>query len=323
MPNAPRNCSELLLNEDMFEEFAIDPALVVQWEYFDKLRSQFGLDKGRLIADYPNKGWKKEVANLLLAKQSNANPVRNCSTIEAWLTGSDGTRDLRLARAKRPYDQNKKWIRNAEEQAPSFHAVVSQDLIEVQNAIQVTETMCLDEHPLFCVETQPRISRTNEALIDVAKPLLQCSSKIKWVDRFFDSQDPTKTGPFKHMLQWIGQNFANRQWEIELHVERSDAFSQNTKDNYFRALSPLVTSGVRMTVFFWKAAAENLHPRFLLTDVGGLQYDYGLDRGHVATETSIVILQTPTRWKDEWQRYSQETMDLHLVPDQHILPITP
>ena len=306
----------------MFEEFAIDPALIVQWEYFDKLRSLFGLDKGRLIADFPNKGWKKAVANLLLANLSKANPVRNHSTIEAWLKGSDGTLDLRLARAKRPYDQNKKWILNAEDQAPSFHAVLSKDVIEVQNAIQVTETICLSEHPLFCVETQPRISRTNEALIAVAKPLLQCSSKIKWVDRFFDSQDSTKTGPFKHMLQWIEQNFSNRQWEIELHVERSDAFSQNTKDNYLHALRPLVNSGVRMTVFFWKRAAENLHPRFLLTDVGGLQYDYGLDQGHDDTETSIVILQTPTRWRDEWQRYSHETTDLNLDPTQHVLPIT-
>ncbi len=305
----------------MFEEFAIDPALIVQWEYFDKLRGQFGFDKGRLIADFPHKGWKKAVAGLLLANQNSSNPVRNYSTIAAWLSCNDGMRDHRLARAKRPYDQNKRWVLNAEDQAPSFHAVLSHDKLDAQNLIQVTETTCLSDEPLFSIETQPRISRTNEGLIEIAKPLLQCASKIKWVDRYFDPQDAGNIGPFEYMLQWIGQTFAERPLTIELHVERRDSFSEATKRNYLLALRPLTSASVQLTVFFWKPGTENLHPRFLLTDVGGLQYDYGLDEGRHNLETTIVVLQSPSRWKDEWQRYSHETTDLDMDPTQHVLQI--
>lgn len=305
----------------MFEEFAIDPASFAQWEFFKELRDKFGLDKGRLIADFPHKGWKKTVASLIAANHAKANPVRNASTLEAWLRSPDGMADSRFVRRKRPYEPEKKWVVNAVGQAETFHAVLSDEKLDLDNAIHLTETLCLSEHPNFQVETQPRIPRTNEDLIEVAMPLLRHARMVKWVDRFFDPSDPRKSGPFKHMLHWLRDEVSHLR-NIELHTERSDSFSEHTKTYYRRELEKMLPPGFQTKVFFWKSATENLHPRFLLTDVGGLQYDYGLDRGSVPTETTIVVLADRKRWEDEWRRYSTDSEDLDIDLSKHVLEVT-
>jgi hypothetical protein len=207
------------------------------------------------------------------------------------------------------------------EQANSFHAVLSEEELDAENAIQLTETVCLSEHRRFQVETQPRISRTNEALIEIAKPLLRHSRQVKWVDRFFDPGDRHKTSPLKHMLCWLREQVPQLH-EMQLHVERSEAFSNSTKAHYSREIGRMLPGGFLIKVFFWKPATENLHPRFLLTDVGGLQYDYGLDHGNLPTETTIVNLTTPGRLKDEWLRYSLDSQDLDLDRNEHVLEVT-
>lgn len=306
----------------MFEEFAVDPASFAQWEFFKELRDKFGLDKGRLIADFPHKGWKKAVVSLISAGRDRPHPIRNASTIEAWLRSPDGMTDSRFARRRRPYDEAKRWAMNAKAQAESFHAVVSGERIDATNAILLTETLSLDDVPGFEAKTQVRVRRADRDLISVAKPILRHARKAKWVDRYFDPGDRSKTGPLRHLLHWLESDVPQLR-QIELHVERTDSFSGSTKAHYMRELGKLVPNGFVMWVFFWKPKTENLHPRFLLTDAGGLQYDYGLDRGTLPGETTIVVLMQRHMRDSEWQRYSIGSADLDLDEGEHVLEIKP
>jgi hypothetical protein len=72
----------------------------------------------------------------------------------------------------------------------------------------------------------------------------------------------------------------------------------NRSHNMRLNLAPLIPAGNTLTVFFWqrKADGKRLHPRFILTELGGLQPDHGLDEGDAEGDTTIVHLMDEAVW---------------------------
>jgi len=64
-------------------------------------------------------------------------------------------------------------------------------------------------------------------------------------------------------------------------------------------LPDLIPAGTKLRVFFWKRrpGGKRLHPRFILTELGGLQPDYGLDEGDATGDTTIVSLMAEEVWQ--------------------------
>lgn len=52
------------------------------------------------------------------------------------------------------------------------------------------------------------------------------------------------------------------------------------------------------------------HARYILTEFGGIRYDYGLDKGE--GQTTDVSLIGPDAYKQRWQDYQLETSTYHL-----------
>ena len=81
---------------------------------------------------------------------------------------------------------------------------------------------------------------------------------------------------------------------LEIHTERKQAFSRGNREHHLRRAFELeVPAGTTLRVCFWeqKPGGEKLHARFLLTEQGGLQYDYGLDEAGVGERTIVTLLQ--------------------------------
>ena len=60
--------------------------------------------------------------------------------------------------------------------------------------------------------------------------------------------------------------------------------------------------------FRWKAIgeenSENLHPRFILTESGGMHFDYGLDTGD---GNNLVSLLENNIYNELWNQFSQDS----------------
>ena len=311
----------------MFEEFAVDPELITEWEFFKELRDKFGIFQGRFIADYPHKGWKKVAAEMLEQRASGANPVRNHATIIEWLRSPGGSRDLRFARQQRPYHKSQPWIKNAAQQSDGFHAILSDKETKAPNAIRMQETTCLADEPLICVDTQPRVPRTDAELVEIAKPLLRLSKRLKWIDRFLASFDPERQKlSFKmqaviECLDWMRATSQAPEF-FELHLKWTSAeISKRLVVEIRRALEPHVPPATTMSVHWWAASEkENIHPRFLLTDVSGLHFDHGTDPG---LGTTIVHYLQKQRWEAEWARYTPASTNLAYHGEAFLFPTLP
>jgi hypothetical protein len=292
----------------MFKEFAIDPSLMTDWDAFKELRDKFGVFQGRFIADFPHKEWKKAVANLLEERSQGSHPVRNSATIMAWLQSSDGRRDLRFMRKARQYDKNKAWIGNAEAQSHTFDGLVTGTETTAENSIQWHETLCLSAHPKFEVNTQPQISRRSDELLEVIQPLLRISTKVLWVDRYL-STDGFQLETVIDCLAWLRDIEAIKSLEIHLGIKERDELNIHAqRENYRRKLDGLIPDHLKVSLHWWsQSEIENIHPRFVLTDAGGLHFDHGTDPG---LGTSIVHLMNRVLWEGALRRYHRDTSDL-------------
>lgn len=305
----------------MIKEFALDPELFCQWEHHLALRSQFGADKGRLIADFPKK-WKRMLSDATdRLEASGGIPSVKAQTVRNWIGQHGGLSDLRFVRRGWPYDGNRTWVSNVEEQAAQFDVILSNKPVDADNALRADDAYQYLETPLFGSTTQTRFRREKRAIVDTVWPLIRASSGvIKIVEPNFNPVEPRFMLPFVELIDRLPATTIR---EIELHVLRPDAFSHHTLQNYRIHIDAELRSGYQVRVYFWGHKIEQLHDRYLLTSQGGIEISFGWDEGKLPNETTVAKILSQEIWQQEWHRYCIGCPDFDLDPQRHILHIPP
>src|SRR5262249_11745918 len=83
-----------------------------------------------------------------------------------------------------------------------------------------------------------------------------------------------------------------------------------------RILPEIVPAGTTLHAFHWqdRAGGKKLHPRFIITERGGIQFDYGLDAGEGQKDTTIVILMEEDLWRVVQADYLRPSPSFDLGP---------
>lgn len=70
----------------------------------------------------------------------------------------------------------------------------------------------------------------------------------------------------------------------------------------------LIPAGTSLTVFLRPGLPDKrMHPRFVLTERGGIQFDYGLDEGHGPGDTTHVVLLEHEVFLQRRREYGKES----------------
>ncbi|HRJ07121.1 MAG TPA: hypothetical protein PK490_01220 [Prosthecobacter sp.] len=312
----------------MIKEIALDPCLFAQWQHYLALRDVFGVEKGRVISAFSKK-WKglvrEEVNRLIAAELIGANKGKS---ILAWLTVPFGTTETRMVTSAAAYDGNKPWHLNAEDNWSSFDAILSHREVTSENAVLADDEYEYLRHPKLTPETQRTIARQRGPIVDCAWSLLRDSKVVKLVEPHFNPHKPRFLDVLEAMLDRLHTEGSSVR-EIELHVRHpEDKDPQGTTPPLFTVpelrskLSPLLRSGWSLRVHLWRRGREKMHPRYLLTDRGGIQIDHGWDEGEHDTETTPILLLNRARWEQEMQRYQPCSQDFMMNPVTDIVHIT-
>ena len=142
--------------------------------------------------------------------------------------------------------------------------------------------------------------------------------KVKIVEPHFDPVLPRFMNTLVHLCDRLHKELP-RLNEVELHVKRGDDFSEATLCNYRRQLDHELCTGFKLTVYFWAAKRKKLHERYLITDCGILDINYGWDESDLDGDDTPVALLSEDRRREEWQRYSVGSEDFDLDPQKHVL----
>ena len=291
----------------MLHEYAVEPDVLSNWSSFRYFVDQFGVQYGRMISRFPKK-WKRMVYEA----------CSRCGEIERKrIEEGLGNINSKLQRTNRPYDASLGWLSNAETKhlVDPFHAIIAvsnpRERPEVLIAENVNETT-----PLWDVRREDQIQRNALQMALCAKPLLQICSEVLFVDPHFNPNAARYAKTLKQFLLAMDGN--PRVHRIEFHLEETDEkpsreyFEEHCKKN----LPQLFPKGMEMTLIRWRKleGKEDLHSRYILTDIGGMRIEHGLDEGPEG-ETTDVSLLDHSLYSKRWSDFQRSTSPYEYVDE--------
>lgn len=304
----------------MLHEFAVDPVAINNWQDFRYLIDQFGVENGKLISQFPRK-WKRMVHEACSV----------CSTIELHsIVERLKDIDNLLVSRNREYVSVKSWFENAEAQHSKnpFHAIIS--ISNPSNNPSVLIANKIDKtNPLWKFPRERKVIRSAKQLANCASLLLRISKEIIFVDPHFDFVDRRTNGEiwrfYNTIVHLIELSMKNKKpTRMELHVRRKYEDGVDPAEVLKKwqnlckeKLAPRIPQGATIKVYTWdqKDVGDKLHPRYILTERGGIRFEVGLDEGRKKDETTDVSLLDHSLYEERWRDYQKETAAFAYVDD--------
>ncbi len=294
----------------MLKEYALDPSCLGDWSAFRYLIENFGVPQGRLIAEFPGK-WLKMV---YVSCGSFSFQQKQKLQLELARIKKQG-----LSRTSRTYDGNLNWLKNAlvQHNTHPFHAIISVDgdaENQVLDASAITET-----DPLWGVQRTTIIPRNAPAMAAAVSTLLSASKQIILIDPHFGPENARYRRPFQAFLRAAIQNRSNDMPIVEVHtqVKSTEKFF---RDECHSNLGKLIPAGLSVRFVRWtaKPGGQPLHNRYILTDLGGVSFQHGLDDGR-AGETDDIALLDRESYEQRWAEYTGKNPAFDLTEAPFVL----
>jgi hypothetical protein len=207
-------------------------------------------------------------------------------------------RRLFSSRADAAYDGKCPWLDNAkaEHQRIAFRAIIADT---DSDDAPVLAAATLDEHHEYWrVEAGRLVMRTPEAFVKELRLLLAASKRVVVVDPYFRADQPTKTRALIAFCRGAGVGAS-----IEVHFAEERGYSLCMRDAA-RALPGLLPAGATVRLHCWRErpGGPRLHNRYVLPDVGGVQFGDGIEGGDEGQFDRLSILDR-TSYQALWEQY--------------------
>jgi hypothetical protein len=278
----------------MFHEYAVDPSVLSNWDKTRYFLDAFGPWRGRLLAEYPRR-WKRLVYQQLRC------PDIERKRIEERLAALDPR--VFSGRSNAPFDPDDLWLDNAvrENERIPFRAIIA---TESRDPNVLDASAVDDREPLWRVDSGRRLPRAAADFVAAVRVLLAASRRVILVDPYFRADQREKSEPLVAFCSAV----AGTQATIEVHFSdepRSYELAMGQAEQYLPRLLPV---GARVVLRCWRARerGERLHNRYLLTDIGGVQFGDGIEAGDVGQYDRVSILDEPS-WSVLWEQYAGST----------------
>lgn len=290
----------------MIFEYALEPDLLNNWKDFRYFIDQFGISKGRLISRYP-KRWKRMVFESIegIGDRDKHRIIEALAKI-----------DKKLLPRENEWDDKTSWLDNAEieNKIRPFHAIIAHDNPNKNSHIIVGDDVD-EKEPLWESKTQEDIPRKPHDMADAVSILLRQSRHIVFIDTNFG---PENTRHRRPLFAFIKEALNGRKIQlesIEYHTEAKSDLKFFTGECESK-IAPNIPVGIDIHFKRWskKVGGTKLHDRFILTDIGGVEFTVGLDDGPDGEETGVILLEEG-KYQNTCQSYLSDTPDFELVDE--------
>lgn len=299
----------------MIHEFALHPDAVND-PSFKHIVADCGIQHGRLISRFPHEWVKKAIEACKIQDD-----VKRKTIVEKIVSLR---RDQKMVGFNRKYVYGKDWLENAEDQYKirPFRAIVSP--LNPQGCAHVLSPQEIDEKTsLWDVQTQRIVPRKAYDLACCAKTLLSISREILFIDPYFDPLKSRFLNTLSHMISFAYIFKEPRRLELHAEYDYRKELRRETdwQEGCTSNLHSLIPEGSTMEVFRWETrpAGDIPHARYVLTEIGGIDYNYGLDEWESDGQTTNVSLLGPSVYEQRWKEHQKGTAAYHLVDN---FPVT-
>jgi hypothetical protein len=268
----------------MYRVFAVDPDTVSRdGAAFRATAARFGIEHGRIIADFPDARGGQDWLTIVAAKIKASHAAgriadRERATLMARLAG------LRQAvhAVPRRFTRGTPWIANAlraHNELP-WPALLTDD--ETCDCEAVLRTFELDDSQgLFAVRPDPRVPATGAMVGELLRPLLEHSNRLDLIDPYLFKDGlrlSTDVVPALIAMARGGRVPAEIVIHTRLVTDRgTPTMSTAEFSDYIVPFARNVGMQIKMIRWDDSGEIDRLHGRYILTNLGGVRVDPGLD----------------------------------------------
>lgn len=321
----------------LLHEFAIDPESIPSWNKwkFKYFFEQCGLYHGRLISDFAKDGWFKHALKQLEERVNEINET-DFSAIhalieQAILNQSNSPKVAKGCRDCSSYNSEKTWIANAliendPQNGKPFHTIISDKQLDNHPDNFLFAENIQEDTPLWKIPRETRIRRKANEMAECVSLLFRLteSNCILLVDRNFKpdyrngSYVPVPNRFIEPLKAFVEKGKASNIRKLQFNVCFSPRDENNRKDLkslYQESLSNIPLDDFELNIIFWKKrrSGKSFHARYVLSDIGGVRFDHGLDIDENGTgETDVSLLDSVIHqeiWNDFYEGYKNYKKD--------------
>jgi hypothetical protein len=226
------------------------------------------------------------------------------------------------AQGGRAYDPEQSWLHNAEEANPPFDMIIARG--SARSGAKIGAELLLKDEAPFARSSQGLVARKKEALIGVAKPLVFFADEIVIIDPNFRADEPRFCDSLKHLISVI-ESSGRAPKRLEIHTNRvrkpGETFNRSPHVSQWEVhVMPHLPKNWQLTVCYWEKLPNGgkPHARFLLTEMGGIYIDHGIDEGD--GETLITLLEESV-WELLFGLYDARALPSNFDREQHLIQV--
>jgi hypothetical protein len=298
----------------MIHAFALEPELVATWGNRSDYRyfiDKFGLGTPRVVLEYPRTHkWKNRV--LRAAESVGDMELQRVTALVGILSE-------RMARftPDQSLDGNLSWLENVERERIS--PIIARNNPRNNSNIIVGSAFGELAEPRWDLKQGMPVARKALEMAGAVSSLLPNCSEVILVDPHFGLENPRYRRPFEAFCRAI---MNGRRTPIHRVVVMSS--STKVRFSFFKSeceewLPKIVPPGLTVSCVRLCDAQrpEKLHNRYILTEIGGVQFAKGLDDGKDG-ETDDVTILSREQYELRWSQYGSNCLAFD-VADQPVI----
>lgn len=322
----------------MIHDFAIEPELAASWHerrVAYPFLCQMGLGHPRVPCVFPSAAWKQLVMNAFQANHLDpASPHahrarQNIQILLRHLEEISTRRNGKLA-------DGETWLNAAtrEHKKFPFGGIVVCTSAASTPHIVAADRLAEQDHPAWTPPAPPVVRQPKE-LAKALGPVLRSAAQLRFVDPYFDADDSTFFEPMKEYLLAAQARRSIGDLRLQIHFSVTYENIQQASRVQNRALTegdvaksrlaacysriqPILRPGVTVQAFAWgeHPRGPKLHNRYVLTEVGGIAVQTGLDRSQRETgQTDDLTILSKEQYVARWSEYCAKGTVYRLISD--------
>lgn len=265
----------------MLREFAVEPALLGEYNEFRYLSEKFGVQKARMIAEFPKK-WR-----LLVYKSASGFTELQKKRLEEWLA----RKETFLIPSGRGCDSSDDWLHSAELAHTNhpFHAILATANPRGHEKVLLPHDLPLESAPLFKAQHECFMPRKPEDFAAISDLLLRSSRQIIFVDPHA-SANKRWSEALSAMIDCAHPEAVIRYCSIGMPEKRNYRL-EDIRKYWPRAIPKGKTLEF---ILLDKDAGMDTHNRFILTERGGIKFAWGLDTSSDGSKDIVNVMAEDT-----------------------------
>jgi hypothetical protein len=217
------------------------------------------------------------------------------------------------------WDENTTWLDNAiqEHIRHPFRAILARN-----NTENIPDILCEAGLDNLCPEwDRPHgksMRRNVPEMVEAVKSMLLCCRWVKFIDPYISPGRPDYRPSLKAFLKILaGERPVGLPTFIEIHTGLRGATETFLQENYIQ----IIPAGLRVTLYQWEAIPneQELHNRYILTDIGGVSFLHGLDISNENNSKDDIFRLTRDQYDLRCEQYNPEKPAFEQAADPIII----